>query len=467
MRAESTVRWEEVRPLPRNLDAERSILGAILVDDKTPNTALRVATEHITSGDFSVDSHCKIFRRILAMSNAGQPVDLVTLTEELQRSGELEASGGAGYLAKLIDGVPRLSNLAHYARIVRQKAALRRLAHGGQAITQAALEEGADLETILAHVRELPTSAATGPKPGLRAVTVGELLTIELKPREMLLEPILAKQSLAMIYSKRGVGKTFFSLAVAHAVSTGGKFLNWNAPRPRHVLFVDGELPATSLRDRLASIMGFSRERGHAAIGSELLQLVTPDLQAGPMPDLATPEGQVLIEDLLQGNDLVILDNLSALCRSGKENEAESWLPVQEWALRLRQQGLSILFIHHAGKGGEQRGTSRREDLLDVVISLRHPSDYSAVEGLRCEVHFEKCRALLGADAEPFEVRLQTDVTGALVWTTRTIEDAIATRVAELAEEGRSVRDIAEELGISKSRVHRIKTKLETNASLQ
>ena len=66
----------------------------------------------------------------------------------------------------------------------------------------------------------------------------------------------------------------------------------------------------------------------------------------------------------------MILDNLSALCVSGKENEGESWLPVQRWALRLRQRGISVLFVHHAGKGGAQRGTSRREDLLDVVINL-------------------------------------------------------------------------------------------------
>jgi hypothetical protein len=75
--------------------------------------------------------------------------------------------------------------------------------------------------------------------------------------------------------------------------------------------------------------------------------------------------------------DLIVLDNLSTLVRSGRENESESWLPVQEWALQLRKRGKSILFVHHAGKTGQQRGTSKKEDVLDTVISLKRPKDYS------------------------------------------------------------------------------------------
>jgi putative DNA primase/helicase len=74
-------------------------------------------------------------------------------------------------------------------------------------------------------------------------------------------------------------------------------------------------------------------------------------------------------------------------------------------------------------------------------------------------VHFEKCRAPLGEHAKPFELWLKTDQTGALVWTTRTLEDAIGSRAAELFADGLSVRDVAEELGISKSKAHRLKTK--------
>src|SRR5262249_29732034 len=103
---------------------------------------------------------------------------------------------------------------------------------------------------------------------------------------------------------------------------------------------------------------------------------------------------------------LIIVDNLSTLCRGLRENEADSWGPVQEWALRLRAAGKSVLFIHHAGKGGAQRGTSRKEDVLDTVISLRRPLDYDASQGARFEVHFTKSRGFFGDEASPFEAWL-------------------------------------------------------------
>ena len=118
-----------------------------------------------------------------------------------------------------------------------------------------------------------------------------------------------------------------------------------------------------------------------------------------------------------------------------------------------------MLIVHHAGKGGQQRGTSRREDVLDTSISLRRPGDYSPSEGARFEVHLEKARGVHGDDAKPFEAKLETRDNVA-VWTIRELEDANRARVQALLDDGLSVRDIADETGIPKSTVHRIKTKL-------
>lgn len=339
---------DSVPPIPHNLDFERAVLGAIILDGQVPNTTLRCVVEHVGSVDFLQDLHQIIFRRILAMSEAGVPVDLVTIIEQLKENGELNAFGGPAYVAKLIDGVPHLSHVEHYARIIREKSILRQCAKAGQEITRAAIEPNANPEAIRSQVQDFLSSTAMRPNSGLRFVTGGELLRTEFKPREMLLDPILATQSLAMIYSKRGTGKTFFGLALAHSVATGGKFLNWSAPKPRTVLFVDGELPGATLQNRFAAIAKCSGEGAGSSNILENLRFVTPDALACPIPDLATREGQFQVETLLSGTDLLILDNLSALCRSGKENEGEGWLPMQEWALRLRQRGLSVLFVHHA-----------------------------------------------------------------------------------------------------------------------
>src|SRR6516165_3218448 len=130
------------KPLPNNLEAERSVLGAILLD----NHALNAAIETLRPEDFFLDQHRRVFTHMIALGESQQAIDLVTLTEELHRKGELEASGGAPYLASLADGMPRVSNIEYYARIVKEKALLRNLIHATHDIQQRAFEgeEGAD-----------------------------------------------------------------------------------------------------------------------------------------------------------------------------------------------------------------------------------------------------------------------------------------------------------------------------------
>src|SRR5271169_6263122 len=138
MPADSTME----RPLPSNIDAEKSILGAIILD----NNALNTAIEALKAEDFFLPHHRHIFAEMIALGESQHAIDLVTLTEELHRRGELESSGGAPYLASLVDGMPRVSNVEHYARIVKENAMLRNLIHATHNIQQRALEgeDGAD-----------------------------------------------------------------------------------------------------------------------------------------------------------------------------------------------------------------------------------------------------------------------------------------------------------------------------------
>lgn len=110
-------------------------------------------------------------------------------------------------------------------------------------------------------------------------------------------------------------------------------------------------------------------------------RIITPDVQPIALPDLGTLEGQAELAPLLGDAELIVLDNLSTLVRAGPENEGESWLPMACWALARRKEGRAVIFVHHSGKGKQQRGSSRREDLLDVVINLRHPADYTPERG--------------------------------------------------------------------------------------
>ena len=159
--------------------------------------------------------------------------------------------------------------------------------------------------------------------------------------------------------------------------------------------------------------------------------------------NLASPKIQAELEPWLDSIELLVLDNLSSLTAVIRDNDADSWNPIQEWLLRLRRRGVSVLIVHHAGKGGEQRGTSRREDVLDTSISLRRPNDYVPTEGARFEVHFEKARGIHGDRAKPFEAKLEI-LNGQSRWTLRDIEDVNLSRVKALLDDEQSIRDIAD-----------------------
>jgi putative DNA primase/helicase len=298
------------------------------------------------------------------------------------------------------------------------------------------------LESIQPLLADLPFEEC-GP---LRALDLHELLTIKLPPRELVLSPWLPTQGLALLYAFRGVGKTQVALEIAYAVASGSSFLKWNAPKPRRVLYLDGEMPLVAMQERMARIVENSFVEPPAP---EYLRLVSPDMQDRGFT-LSNEEGQRRLEPLLANVSLVIVDNISTLANAGRENESESWLPLQEWALRLRRRGISVLFIHHAGKGGAQRGTSRREDVLDAVLALRHPKDFDPRHGARFEIHFEKARHLVGEDAAPLCAHLTE-----FGWTFQALEAERDQRILSLHVEGLTQTEIAAELEVNKSTISR------------
>lgn len=209
--------------------------------------------------------------------------------------------------------------------------------------------------------------------PKLRTLTAEELLSLELPPRQYALDPILPLPGLAMIYAPRGLGKTYLALSVSHAISCGSRALRWDAPKPLRVLHIDGEMPAPALQERLSQIVKGS---GAAPPDTNRLRFAIGDLEPDGLPNIAVPGGMLAIEQAANEVDVILLDNLSTLAAGMRENEADDWGAFQGWLMRMRRAGKLVILIHHAGKGGNQRGTSRREDALDTVIALRRPPDY-------------------------------------------------------------------------------------------
>ena len=122
------------KPLPHNLEAERCVLGAILIH----NDAFNVAAELVDQDDFFREAHRLVFERMIDLNERQQAIDFVTLKDELNRSGDLDKVGGPAYVSALADGVPRSTNVEHYARIVKEKATLRNLIYSANKIVASA-----------------------------------------------------------------------------------------------------------------------------------------------------------------------------------------------------------------------------------------------------------------------------------------------------------------------------------------
>jgi len=286
----------------------------------------------------------------------------------------------------------------------------------------------------------------------LTSISLSNFLAMEIEPQEPILEPWLTSKSLNLLHAKRGVGKTYVGLSIAYAVATGTNFLRWSSPKPRKVLYLDGEMSSHSLQSRLSAIAGACSAD---QVLHENLRIFTPDLQDGAIPDLADRKWHKAVRELIDDAELVIVDNLSCLARSGgSENESDSWNVLSEWALGLRREGISVLFLHHSGKSGLQRGTSRKEDILNIVINLKHPTDYTPDMGAVFEIHFEKGRELFGESSKPFLAKL-TSEDEVHNWEVSDLESRIFDQVVTLHNLQMSNNDIANELCINKSTVSR------------
>ena len=278
--------------------------------------------------------------------------------------------------------------------------------------------------------------------------------TLPVKP--YIINPLLKKGELIMVSAGRGVGKTWFGLSLGYMATRQSTIGNWKTSTPTETLYIDGEMSEDEMQDRL-----FTIKLGRQAEQASFYLLSSDEMRSNDKksPNLNNPSWRNSISEYLKSHPdigLIILDNLASLTPGRDENKKRDWDDINEWFLELRSKGVAVMFLHHEGKGGEQRGTSAIEDNINFSIRLKHPVGYRREDGAKFVVEFIKSRRLYGDDAKSFTLQLQNTGSG-LDWEVIADEaNKIEDQIINMWREGVKQKNIAEALGVTPSWVSQV-----------
>ena len=398
------------RVLPQNLEAEKCVLGAILINNDTFHEAI----ELIDSKDFFREAHRRIFDKMVDLSERNQAIDFVTLNEELGRDSRLEDVGGPAYIAALVDGVPRSSNVRHYARIVKEKATLRNLIHSATKIAATAYDAELDADELLDEAERtifeiaedrigdgfvslhtlVQNSFATierlhEHKGALTGVATGfadlDVLTSGLQPADLIIiaaRPSMGKTSLVLniaanvaIRSDKTVG--FFSLEMAK----DQLFLR--------LLAADARVDAQRFRS------GFLTEKDYGRISESLGRLSEARIFIDDSPAIGVLEMRAKARRLMaeHGLDLLVIDYIQLMQGRGRFENRTQEVGAISRSLKIlaKELNVPVVVLSQLSRAPEARsdGKPQLSDLresgaleqdADVVVLIYREDVYKPTE---------------------------------------------------------------------------------------
>lgn len=384
----ATTDYISQQALPANIEAERSILGAILLD----NLAYNQAAEHLKPEDFLLDSHRRIYSRMIDLSEVSHSIDLITLCEELSRHGELETIGGAPYVSGLLDGVPDRPSIENYIKIVRDKSLLRSLIHTATAAIARASEPGDAAEEILndteAQIFQLSEKRIGRGFMGVREIIRESFGSVDaflqrgsritgLETHYVDLDEKTSgfqKSDLIIVAARPSMGKTSFAMNIAENVAIEDR---------KTVAVFSLEMSKEALLQRM--LCSVARVDAHKfrtgslwqddmrKITRAIEQLAEAPIFIDDTPGITISEMRAKARRLLQSKgslDLIVVDYLQLMSGGGKryENRTQEVSAISRGMKALAKElAVPVVALSQLSRAPESRGAGdHRPQLADL-----------------------------------------------------------------------------------------------------
>ncbi len=417
--------------LPANIDAEKTILGAILLD----NSAHSEAAEKIAADDFSLDSHRRIFMRMSELMDAQRAVDIVTLANELSRNKEIEAVGGVAYLASLTEGLPRRPVIEEYIRIVKDKSLLRKLmAICSMAIARASDQGESALDVLGAAESQLMEVTEKGISGGFQSLhqivqnSFGSIDNLYKQSREVTglatdfteldrMTSGLQKGELIIIAARPSMGKTAFAINIAQnaAINHSATVAVFSLEMSKESL-LRRMLASQAWVDQRNLQTGFIAKEDHGKLQKALGELVESHLFIDDTAGISLSEMRAKARRLKQtynGLDLIVIDYLqlmSASLPSGKkgyENRTQEVSAISRGLKALSKElDVPVVALSQLSRASERRGDDKRPLLSDLRESGSIEQDADVVAFIHREAYYNRDEEMTQEDKAKSEIIL-------------------------------------------------------------
>lgn len=306
---------------------------------------------------------------------------------------------------------------------------------------------------------EAMDEAAGNDKLSLREIliTSSELIKLPIVPRPKILGEWMREGDLGYLYAPRGHGKTWLAMLLGNSIAEGKSLGEWKEGElSRRIIYFDAEMNLPDVQER-SRLIGIKSDQFVWLQNERVFQHLRRGL------NIAETSDQAAMAEMLEEGDVFIIDNLSTAASGMSENDNDAFDRIKDWLLELRGRKITVLIVHHAGRNGEMRGASRREDMAHWIISLK--DDSGDGEQKAWLTHFKKCRNCQASEAPSLRWIIETNNDRLTYQCER--HSGPEAMLALIRDGIETATDLAEELSVTKGCISKWAKKLASEGKIK